>query len=621
MKNLITLKTYLAVLLCGFLFVNCSDDDNGPSIPGNLQLEVSKHKIEFIYAKSSEVVELQSNYKWLAVKSKDASWVTVSPDHGEGSADAIRITIEAAANEDTQNGREAIIRFVQETGSLVDSVVVTQGPKVANPGLYKDEQALRALYKATRGYEWAARWDLDEPMDTWRGLTIEPVDGVMRVTGVVLDQGGLNGQLPEEMGDLSELKKLVIRNSKLNQELPEWLPKRCPKLNFLAFVACGLYGGIPESYYDLTELTRFDLELNPALKGTISDKIGNWVNLQTWQWSGSFDRIPETITKMKSLIGIQMEHVKFENGQLPENIGDLTELKDLAFENCNLTGKIPASIGKLKNLRHLWLDANNLTGGLPEEIVNCEKLEEIILSYNPNLGGTLPAGLANLDLLRNIQMISCGLTGQLPDLSRIAGKELLQLQLASNKMEGSLPEYLAQLEIVSLDSNRFSGEIPAVLFQSDKIETLELSANNFSAMTIPMELWQRINLRHLHLGGMKQITGSFPADGTEIDGEVKDMSLMFGLIHLDLTGSSFTGELPSKLFAGKIQTLRLADNNFTGSLPNTLSSVRELNNFTVNNNKLTGEVTAAMKNHKNWTMWRPAQNICPQQGGNLIGCE
>lgn len=623
MKKLITLKICLIAFMCGFLFTNCDDKDNNnnPIIPGDLQLEVSKHKIEFIYEKSSEVVELQSNYKWLAIKSKDASWVTVSPDHGEGSADAVNVTITAAANEDTQNGREAIIRFVQETGNLVDSVVVTQGPKVANPGLYKDEQALRALYKATRGYEWAYQWDLDQAMDTWYGVTIEPVDGVMRVTGLVLDHGGLKGQLPEQLGDLSELKKLAIRNSSLNQTLPEWLPQSFPKLTFLAFPACGLYGQIPESYYDMTQLTRFDLDLNPGLSGTISDKIGNLVNLETWQWSGSFDRIPETVSNMRSLIGIQLESVKFTDGRIPENIGNCSELKDLILENCNLQGSIPASIGNLKKLRNLWLDANNLTGGIPAEISGCVKLEDIRLSFNPNLGGSLPAGLSQLDSLWNIQASKCGFTGQLPDLSRIAGKAFLHLIVDKNNLGGTLPEYLSKLTTVELDSNNFTGAIPDVLFKADAIETLKLGYNNFDPIIVPMELWQCMSLRSISLAGMKQISGSFPADGTIVNGAVTDMSMMSGLRDLDLTGCNFTGGLPSKLFTGNIANLKLADNNFTGSLPNTLASANQLVTFTVNNNQLTGEVTAAMKNHVNWTMWRPAQNICPQQGGSLTGCE
>ena len=55
-------------------------------------------------------------------------------------------------------------------------------------------------------------------------------------------------------------------------------------------------------------------------------------------------------------------------GEIPSEIGNLTNLEVLWLYSNQLTGSIPSEIGNLANLERLWLNNNQLTGEIPESI-------------------------------------------------------------------------------------------------------------------------------------------------------------------------------------------------------------------------------------------------------------
>ena len=57
-------------------------------------------------------------------------------------------------------------------------------------------------------------------------------------------------------------------------------------------------------------------------------------------------------------------------GEIPPEIGNLTNLTYLNLNNNQLTGEIPPEIGQLTNLTQLWLVSNQLRGVIPVEICN-----------------------------------------------------------------------------------------------------------------------------------------------------------------------------------------------------------------------------------------------------------
>ena len=70
-------------------------------------------------------------------------------------------------------------------------------------------------------------------------------------------------------------------------------------------------------------------------------------------------------------------------GEIPPEIGNLTNLEYLHLSSNELTGEIPSSIGNLTNLTGLQLYSTQLTGEIPQEVCN------LIESNNLNMSGIL----------------------------------------------------------------------------------------------------------------------------------------------------------------------------------------------------------------------------------------
>jgi len=66
-------------------------------------------------------------------------------------------------------------------------------------------------------------------------------------------------------------------------------------------------------------------------------------------------------------------------GEIPPEIGNLTNLTYFQLYNNQLTGSIPLEIGNLTNLTYLKLNNNQLSGIIPDEI--CDQGES-----SPDLG-------------------------------------------------------------------------------------------------------------------------------------------------------------------------------------------------------------------------------------------
>ena len=113
-------------------------------------------------------------------------------------------------------------------------------------------------------------------------------------------------------------------------------------------------------------------------------------------------------------------------GDIPAELGDLSNLKLLSLANNQLTGDIPAELGDLSNLHLLWLANNQLTGDIPAELGNLANLQFLYLWGN-QLTGSIPAELGNLTNLKQLILSgNNGLTGQLPkELGQLSNLESL----------------------------------------------------------------------------------------------------------------------------------------------------------------------------------------------------
>ena len=78
-----------------------------------------------------------------------------------------------------------------------------------------DREALVALYNATEGEDWifSNNWLSDAPLGEWKGVTTN-TDG--RVTRLDLSRNDLTGEIPPELGSLSNLEVLGLSYNKLS---------------------------------------------------------------------------------------------------------------------------------------------------------------------------------------------------------------------------------------------------------------------------------------------------------------------------------------------------------------------------------------------------------------------
>lgn len=76
-----------------------------------------------------------------------------------------------------------------------------------------------------------------------------------------------------------------------------------------------------------------------------------------------------------------MEYLQLQNNQfsgtLPEDVGNLSNLRQLSLERSGFTGRIPRSMRSMTRLEIAHLQFNNLEGAIPAELCDSLVLEDL----------------------------------------------------------------------------------------------------------------------------------------------------------------------------------------------------------------------------------------------------
>ena len=282
-----------------------------------------------------------------------------------------------------------------------------------------DRAALVALYNATEGGSWttSTNWLSGRPLDEWHGVT---TDSGGRVTALNLVSNSLVGALPAALGDLTNLRTLILwSNDELTGPIPAWLGD-LTNLRWLILGGNGLTGEIPPELAGLSNLTSLDLRSN-GLTGEIPPELAGLSNLQR----------------------LYLNHNRL-TGEIPPELASLSNLTELYLNDNRLTGEIPPELGRLSNLMELGLYANQLTGEIPPELAGLSNLMELSL-YANQLTGEIPPELGGLSNLTTLLLNSNRLTGGIPpELGGLSNLDFLWLR--GNQLTGCIPEGLRDIE-------------------------------------------------------------------------------------------------------------------------------------------------------------------------------
>ena len=177
-------------------------------------------------------------------------------------------------------------------------------------------------------------------------------------------------------------------------------------------------------------------------------------------------------------------------GEIPPEIGELTNLIFLDLRSNQLTGEIPTEIGKLTNLIYLDLGSNQLRGEIPSEIGKLTNLTGLYL-YDNELTGVIPSEIGNLTNLNYLRLSSNELSGSIPaEIGNLAN--LQGLNLHSNQLSGLIPDEICNqgASSPSLSNNQLCPPYPSCVedyvgAQDTSNCDTTLSSVSYTHLTLP----------------------------------------------------------------------------------------------------------------------------------------
>ncbi|XP_037429385.1 receptor-like protein EIX2 [Triticum dicoccoides] len=327
------------------------------------------------------------------------------------------------------------------------------------------------------------------------------------------------GRVPPQLGNLSKLVQLDIQcdfiytelyNSLLYSKDISWLSRlqslqhlnmgsvdlsgvaywlhtvnTIPSLAVMILSSCGLNkSNTPTSlqHHNLTVLEELDLSYNPL----------NSSAAPNWFWN---------VTSLKSL---HLDGCEL-TGVFPEELGNLTLLETFSIEGNNIKGMIPGTLKNMCNLRSLDFSNNNISGDITEVIdrlPNCSwnNLQELSL-VGANLIGTALPFVSTLTSLNMLDVNWNQLSGSiLVDISMLTN--FTYLDLGNNNLSSPLPVEIGALKSLTyldLGNSNLSGSLPVEIGVLTKLTTLVLQNNNLSGVISEGHFAGLVNLKFIYL--------------------------------------------------------------------------------------------------------------------------
>ncbi|XP_060216765.1 receptor-like protein 9DC3 [Lycium barbarum] len=396
------------------------------------------------------------------------------------------------------------------------------------------------------------------------------------------------GNLPESLGYLTSLLYLSLRSFNLS-------------------------GPIAKSLWDLTHRESLRLQ-NNHLEGPIPLFTSGLKNLRKlWVSNNSVHgSISSWIFSLPSLSSLDLGSNQFS--------GKLKDFKYNSFivitlRDYKLQGYLPKSIQNLVNLEKLHLSSKNFTGKLDVSFFsNRKQLSELDFSYNSislanenKFKSTFPESLTHLALS------SC----EVDELEFLrSGKQLWDLDLSNNKIQGRIPNWLEVLDlgnnhlndtfrmwlgilpnlrVLTLRYNKLHG--PIITSSSTQFFTelrmLDQSCNAFTA-EIQTSLFQNLKAMTRIDQIVKALNNEYYEDSITVVTkglEHEVVRILSSYTTMDISSNKFDGHIPSMI--GDVITLHvlnLSHHRLQGHIPTSLGKLYVVESFDLSFNQLSGEI-------------------------------
>ncbi|XP_016665893.2 LRR receptor-like serine/threonine-protein kinase GSO1 isoform X2 [Gossypium hirsutum] len=395
------------------------------------------------------------------------------------------------------------------------------------------------------------------------GIIPKSIGNLTRLKELYLGVNNLEGQIPEEIGNLLSLEMLNVQAIKgLTGNLPSMT--NALKLEYLILRGNKLSGNIPNSISNVSMLKFLDLVDN-LFSGPIPKTLGNLRHLERLQIMNN------------NLITGPADH----EWTFLSSLANCKHLRKIVVSGNPLSGVLPTYIGNLStSLQRFYADHCELEGNIPMEVGNLSNMLVFELGYN-KLSGFIPTSIGGLRNLQGLGLFSNKLEGpiskSLCDLER-----LYNLFLGLNKLYGSIPSCLGNitsLRYLYIESNKLSSAIPSTLWNLKDILEVDLSSNYLN------------NSHALDVGDLRSLL-KLNLSRNILTGDI--LSTFGGLktlVSLDLSNNILHGHIPES-FGGLIslEFLDICNNNLSGVIPKSLEKLLYLKYFNVSFNRLEGEI-------------------------------
>ncbi|KAH9534576.1 hypothetical protein CY35_17G012400 [Sphagnum magellanicum] len=287
-------------------------------------------------------------------------------------------------------------------------------------------------------------------------------------------------------------------------------------VHYLELSSLGLEGVLPPDIGNLSQLEALILVGNPNLGGPIPQELGNtklsYLDLHDNAFNGS---IPITLGLLQDLTQLDLSGNDL-SGPIPPQLGNASQLEILLLNSNNLTGTIPVSstnsynlgIDNLTRLMTLNLQENLLSGGLPN-LQRAYRLFILDLSNNLFYPAAFPQSwLSNLTHLETL------------GLSNISSQILTSIFPNAIIDMGLIMEWLPSLQILGLDQNNITASLNlASINITGPLHVVNLTGNN-----IGPNITLYYNMSHLVSNGVSILLEDNPCC---VNAELNDAELYY----------------------------------------------------------------------------------------------